>query len=127
MTLEVMGDDRGSLISLEGNKNIPFSIKRVYYIFGTQQQTVRGRHSHPNLQQVVVCVSGSCKFMLDDGSEKQIIELNTPSKGLFIGENIWREMYDFSPDCVLMVLANEHYNENEYVRNYEEFKRRLQK
>lgn len=122
-----MGDERGSLISLEGNKNIPFAIKRVYYIWGTQSQTVRGKHSHPNLQQVAICVSGSCKFRLDDGDVKQIIELNTPSKGLFIGENIWREMYDFTPDCVLMVLANEHYDENEYIRNYEEFKGRLQK
>lgn len=118
-----MGDDRGSLISLEENKNIPFDIKRVYYIYGTQPKTIRGKHSHPKLQQVVVCVSGSCKLSLDDGKEQATIELNNPKMGLFIGENIWREMHDFTPDCVLMVLANEYYDEDEYVRNYEEFRK----
>jgi len=126
MTFQIKGDDRGSLVSLEEKRNIPFDIKRIYYIFGTEAEAVRGKHSHSNLEQVAICVSGSCKFSLDDGREKQVIELNEPNKGLYIGENIWREMFDFTDDCVLLVLANEYYDENEYIRNYEEFKRRLQ-
>lgn len=118
---QVMGDERGSLVSLEEQRNIPFAIKRVYYIYGTKTKTVRGKHSHPHLQQVVVAVSGNCKFLLDDGQRKETIELKRPDQGLFIGENIWREMYDFSADCVLMVLANEYYYEEEYVRSYQEF------
>jgi dTDP-4-dehydrorhamnose 3,5-epimerase-like enzyme len=127
INFEVKGDDRGSLVSLEENKNIPFDIKRVYYIFGTKPEMVRGKHSHSNLQQVVICLSGECKFLLDNGHEKQVVKLDKPETGLFIGENIWREMYDFSADCVLMILANEFYDEDEYVRNYEEFKRGLKK
>lgn len=125
MTFQIKGDNRGSLISLEEKRNIPFDIKRIYYIFGTEPNAIRGKHSHSNLQQVAICVSGSCKFSLDDGFEKKVIELNEPSKGLYIGENIWREMSDFTEDCVLLVLANEYYDEDEYIRNYEEFKRRL--
>ena len=118
---QVMGDERGSLISLEQQKNIPFKIKRVYYIYGTKTDMVRGKHAHPNLKQVAVCVNGSCKFLLDNGKEKQTVELNSPDVGLYIGKNIWREMYDFTPDCVLMVLANEYYNEEEYIRDYQRF------
>lgn len=120
-----MGDERGKLISLEENKNIPFEIKRVYYIYDTSSEVTRGKHAHPHLQQVIVCVHGKCKFLLDDGLKKEIVELSSPDKGLFIGENIWREMYDFTPDCVLMVLANEYYNEEEYIRNYTDFKQKL--
>lgn len=118
---KVMGDERGSLISLEEEKNIPFILKRVYYIYGTEADTVRGKHAHTNLQQVAICVSGSCKFLLDDGNTKETVELNSPNIGLYIGKNMWREMYDFSSNCVLVVLANDYYNENEYIRNYEEF------
>lgn len=120
-----MGDERGQLISLEENKNIPFSIKRVYYIFDTKTDTTRGKHAHPHLQQVVVCVSGSCKFLLDDGKSKEIVTLDSPDTGLFIGENMWREMYDFSPNCVLMVLANDYYNEKEYIRDYRDFLKKI--
>jgi len=121
LKFKVMGDERGSLISLEQQKNIPFKIKRVYYIYGTKTDMVRGKHAHPNLKQIAVCVNGSCKFLLDNGKEKQTVELNSPDIGLYIGKNIWREMYDFTPNCVLMVLANEYYNENEYIRDYKKF------
>jgi len=127
LEFKVMGDERGSLVSLEEEKNIPFNIKRVYYIYGTKTDTVRGKHAHVNLQQVAICVSGSCKFLLDDGNTKETIELNSPNIGLYIGKNMWREMYDFSQDCVLIVLANEYYDENEYVRNYEEFLKIIKK
>lgn len=120
-TFNVIGDNRGSLIAIEANKDIPFDIKRVYYIFNTQQGVARGKHAHTRLQQVLICTSGNCKILLDDGQSKEVIELNSPAKGLYIGQKIWREMYDFSDDCVLMVLASEHYDEAEYIRDYSEF------
>lgn len=118
---EIKGDERGSLISLEGNKNIPFDLKRVYYIFGTKKNVRRGLHAHRNLTQILVCVSGSCKIILDDGKNKKEVELSVPNKGLLIESMVWREMYDFSNDCVLMVLASELYDENDYLRDYKEF------
>ncbi len=118
---EVKGGDRGSLISLEENKNIPFDIKRVYYIFDTRPGVRRGFHAHKNLQQVLICVSGGCKIMLDDGKEKKEVELFSSANGLLLNSCIWREMFDFSPDCVLMVLASDYYNEEDYIRNYQDF------
>lgn len=121
INLKVMGDDRGSLISLEFNKNLPFEIKRVYYIYGTAQGVRRGQHAHKSLEQLVVCTSGSCKFLIDDGNKKEVIELSRPDAGLYLGKFLWREMFDLSPDCVLMVLASEYYDEKEYIRDYDKF------
>lgn len=121
--LKLIGDERGSLIALENNINVPFEIKRVYYVFATQAGIRRGYHAHKNLQQLAICVSGSCKFFLDDGREKQVIELSSPDKSLYIHGLIWREMFDFSHDCVLMVLADQYYNESDYIRNYADFLR----
>jgi len=117
----ILGDNRGSLVSLESMKNIPFEIKRVYYIFGNKQNIRRGFHAHKNLQQVLIAVSGSCKILLDDGTNKQEVLLDSPSKGLLIKNCVWREMFDFSADCVLLVLASDHYNENDYIRDYKKF------
>lgn len=119
--LKVMGDERGSLIALEENHNVPFDVKRVYYIFNTKEDVRRGYHAHKNLKQLAICVSGSCSFLLDDGINKQYIDLNAPTQGLLIEGLVWREMYDFSSDCVLMVLADNYYDENDYLRNYDEF------
>ena len=119
--LPSLGDERGSLIVLEGNDPAPFDIKRVYYLFGTKKGVARGFHAHKALKQLAVCVSGSCRFVLDNGLEKQDIVLDSPLKGLIIDKMIWHEMYDFSDDCVLMVLASEHYNESDYIRDYQEF------
>jgi len=116
-----MGDDRGSLISLEGNHNIPFDIKRVYYIFETNPTIRRGRHAHKNLQQIAICIKGSCKFFLDNGLETKNLLLDSPTQGLLLKGLVWREMYDFSSDCVLMILASEHYDERDYIRNYNQF------
>jgi dTDP-4-dehydrorhamnose 3,5-epimerase-like enzyme len=121
INFEAKGDHNGQLIALEENKNIPFDVKRVYYIFDTATQIRRGFHAHKNLDQVLICVSGSCKILLDDGKEKTNIELNSPKKGLRISNHIWREMYDFSKDCVLLVLASEYYDEADYIRNYDDF------
>jgi dTDP-4-dehydrorhamnose 3,5-epimerase-like enzyme len=116
-----LGDERGSLVALEGNKSVPFDIKRVYYIFGTKQGVSRGYHAHRNLKQVAVCVTGSCRFVLDDGVHQEEIILDSSTKGLLIEGLIWREMHDFTPDCVLMVLASEYYDENDYIRDYHAF------
>ena len=121
----VIGDDRGSLIALEENHNTPFDIKRVYYIFETMSGVRRGLHAHKNLKQIAVCTAGSCKFHLDNGQDKEDVLLDSPTQGLFIEGLVWREMYDFSPDCVLMVLASEYYDENDYIRNYDAFLKEL--
>ena len=118
---EEHGDDRGTLVALEQNKNVPFEIKRCYYMYDTKPGVRRGFHAHKCLKQVLICVHGNCKILLDDGLEKQIVELSTPNRGLFIESDIWREMFDFSEDAVLMVLASELYDETDYIRNYEEF------
>lgn len=115
------GDDRGQLIALEELKDIPFRIKRVYYMYDTKDGVIRGKHAHKSLKQILVCIHGSCKVLLDDGKEKKIVPLERPYEGLYIGSNMWREMYDFSPDAVLMVLASEKYDEKDYIRKYDEF------
>jgi len=125
VSFKPLGDERGSLVALEGMKSLPFDIKRVYYIFGTKDNVVRGFHAHVNLKQVAVCVIGSCRFILDDGSHKEEIILDSPTTGLVIEDMVWREMYDFSPDCVLMVLADQYYDELDYIRNYDDFKEKV--
>ncbi len=122
LDLSIMGDDRGSLIALEKFHNVPFDIKRVYYIFGTKKEVRRGYHAHINLKQLAICVHGSCKFLLDNGDTINHFTLNSPDKGLLIEGLIWREMYDFSSDCVLMVLADSYYDKDDYIQNYNEFK-----
>ncbi|WP_303851736.1 FdtA/QdtA family cupin domain-containing protein [Seleniivibrio woodruffii] len=125
--LRIIGDENGSLIALEENGNVPFDIKRVYYIFNTKVGVRRGFHAHLKLRQLLICTSGSCTVLLDDGRKKVDVKLDSPSKGLIIEGLLWREMYDFSPDCVLMVLADEHYREEDYIRNYDSFMDEVQK
>nr|AXY99953.1 fdtA [Proteus penneri] len=116
-----LGDERGSLTSLEENKNIPFDIKRIYYIYDTKEGISRGFHAHKNLEQLAICIKGSCRFLLDDGVHREEIVLDKPNVGLYIKGVIWREMHDFSSDCILIVLASEVYDENDYIRNYHDF------
>jgi dTDP-4-dehydrorhamnose 3,5-epimerase-like enzyme len=118
-----LGDERGELISLEIGQNeaVPFEIKRVYYIYRTAAGVSRGYHAHKDLKQVAICVSGKCKMILDSGKSREEVWLDTPTKGLLIESMVWREMHDFSEDCVLLVLASEHYNESDYIRDYQEF------
>ena len=120
-TFEPHGDDRGQLVALEENKNIPFTIKRVYYMYDTCPGVSRGFHAHKSLQQILICVHGSCVVHLDDGTETTNVVLDRPNEGLYIANNIWREMSDFSPDAVLMVLASEYYDESDYIRDYDSF------
>lgn len=117
----VNGDERGKLISLESEKNIPFEIKRVYYIFDTHPEQVRGKHAHKNLEQVIVAIDGACEFILDDGHKREVVLLNRPDYGLYIGQGMWREMHKFSYGCKLMILASTNYNEEEYIRDYNHF------
>ena len=117
-----LGDQRGSLVAVESNQTIPFDIKRVYYLFNTLEGVTRGMHAHLALKQVMLCVTGSCKVLLDDGSIRESITLDSPIKGLLLESLVWREMSEFSPDCVLLVIASEHYDENDYIRNYDNFK-----
>ncbi|CAJ1881927.1 TDP-4-oxo-6-deoxy-alpha-D-glucose-3,4-oxoisomerase [Aeromonas dhakensis] len=116
--LQAHGDDRGSLIALEEGKNIPFPVKRVYYLFNTKEGVRRGFHAHKTLKQVAIAVRGSCYFVLDDGNERAEVLLDNPAQGLLIESFMWREMYDFSEDCVLMVLADQLYDESDYIRDY---------
>ena len=118
---KTLGDDRGSLIALEENYNTPFPIKRVYYIFDTKEGVKRGFHAHHNLKQMAICVKGSCTFILDDGHKRDEVNLSSPNQGLLIEGLIWREMCNFTPDCLLLVLASEHYDENDYIRDYSDF------
>lgn len=115
------GDSRGQLVAIEQLKDIPFEIKRIYYLYDTTEGITRGYHAHKNLQQVLICVHGSCKIRLDDGKSKEIVTLDKPNEGLYVANNMWREMFDFSPDAVLMVLASELYDEADYIRDYDEF------
>ena len=117
------GDDRGMLVALEEYKDIPFEIKRVYYMYDTKKDVHRGFHAHKSLEQILICIHGSCKVLLDNGTEKKIVSLEKPYEGLYIANNMWREMYDFSEDAVLMVLASEYYKDEEYIRDYNEFLR----
>jgi len=115
------GDHRGQLVALEEMNDIPFEIKRVYYMYDTKEGVRRGYHAHKALEQILICIHGSCKVLLDNGKETKVVSLEKPYEGLYIANDIWREMYDFSPDAVLMVLASDVYNEEDYIRNYEDF------
>lgn len=118
-----LGDDRGSLVALEigMEKAVPFDIKRVYYIYHTGENVSRGYHAHRDLSQVAICVRGRCKMVLDNGMHREEAWLDSPTRGLVIESLVWREMHDFSPDCILLVLASEHYDEADYIRNYSDF------
>lgn len=115
------GDDRGQLVAIEAMKDLPFEVRRVYYIYDTLPGVRRGFHAHKNLQQILLCVNGSCKIHLDDGHDTAEVTLDKPNEGLYIANNMWREMYDFTPGAVLLVLASEYYDEADYIRNYDEF------
>ena len=119
------GDHRGELVALQRDGGIPFDIKRVYYLVKTKTGVVRGLHAHKDLDQVLVAVSGSCRVSVDDGTRKEAFTLNSPQKGLRITNLVWREMDEFSHDCVLLVVASDIYRERDYIRNYAEFLRFL--
>ncbi|MEK5146082.1 FdtA/QdtA family cupin domain-containing protein [Psychrobacillus sp. FSL K6-4615] len=121
MEIGVLGDERGNLSVLESYINLPFEIKRVFYIYSTKDGVRRGFHAHYKTKQALISVAGSCKVSLDNTVRKEDVILDSPNKVLILEPNDWHEMYDFSDDCVLLVLASELYNSNDYIRDYEEF------
>lgn len=120
--LKSLGDERGQLSVIESNNHIPFDVKRVFYIYGTKAGIRRGFHGHYKTRQALISVSGTCKVYLDNLNRKEDVLLDDPNKVLILEPNDWHEMYDFSPDCVLLVLASELYQEEDYIRDFEKFK-----
>ena len=116
-----LGDERGKLVVVEGAMDIPVEIKRVFYIYGSDSSVIRGQHANRDSEFVLINVSGSSKVRVDNGFEEEIIELNRPRMGLYLPTMVWKDMYDFSEDSVLLVLANTHYDGNEYIRDYDEY------
>lgn len=115
------GDERGHLVVVEGNQDIPFDIKRVFYIYGSDADVIRGQHANRKTEFVLINVSGTSKVGVDDGFNQEIVELDKPHKGIYLSKMLWKNMYDFSNDSVLLVLASEHYDPSEYIRDYDEF------
>ena len=115
------GDERGQLVALEENKEIPFTVRRVYYMYDTKEGVRRGFHAHKSLEQILICIHGTCKILLDNGREREEVLLNKPYEGVYVANDMWREMFDFSPGAVLLVLASELYDEDDYIRDYGEF------
>ena len=118
-----LGDERGKLVVIEGEEDIPFRIERCFYMYGTDSEKVRGNHANINSEFVLVNVAGKSKVMVTDGTQKVIVELNKPMEGIYLPKMIWKEMYDFSEDSVLLVMASTHFDENEYIRDYNEYLR----
>lgn len=115
------GDERGHLVVVEGGKDIPFEIKRMFYIYGSDRDSVRGRHANRKSEFVLINVKGTSKVKIDTGKEQEIICLDHPHEGIYLSRMTWKEMYDFSEDAVLLVLSNEHYDPEEYIRDYDQF------
>ncbi len=118
-----VGDERGKLVIIEGGITIPFEIKRVFYIYDSDREVIRGQHANRISEFILVNVAGQSKCRITDGKEEFIVELNRPMMGVYIPPMIWKDMYDFSADSVLLVLASTHYDNSEYIRDYDEYLR----
>lgn len=118
-----LGDERGKLVVIEGKHDIPFEIARVFYIYGSDSDIIRGKHANRNSEFVLVNVAGKSKVMITDGYDKKIVELSKPMEAVYIPKMIWKEMYDFSEDSVLLVLSNTHYDGKEYIRDFKEYRK----
>ena len=120
-----LGDERGKLVVVEGEQHIPFAIQRVFYIYGSDSEVVRGQHANRESEFVLINVGGTSKVRIDNGHSDAVIELDKPMMGLYIPTMVWKDMYDFSEDSILLVLASTHYNGEEYIRDYEEYKKEM--
>lgn len=120
---KTLGDERGNLVAIESERTIPFAIRRVYYLHGLKPDVPRGFHAHKALEQVAVCISGSCEIILDDGKMRETVRVDNPARGLRIDPMIWHEMHDFSSDCILLVFASAEYDESDYIREIAEFRK----
>lgn len=121
MKFRDLGDERGKLVVIEGGISIPFPIKRVFYIYESDSKVVRGQHANKESEFVLINVAGQSKVRITDGVEEFVINLNKPMMGVYIPKMIWKDMYDFSCDSVLLVLASTHYNDKEYIRDFNEY------
>ncbi len=120
------GDERGHLVVIEGGQDIPFEIKRAFYIYGSDREVVRGQHANRKTEFVLINVAGTSKVRLNDGDGNEAIFcLNRPHTGIYLPTMVWKDMYDFSEDSVLLVLASEHYDPKEYIRDYSVFKQEV--
>ncbi|BDF71414.1 dTDP-6-deoxy-3,4-keto-hexulose isomerase [Oscillospiraceae bacterium] len=113
----------GVLTAIEAGSEVPFGVQRVYYITDVPQNVTRGFHSHRDLEQVLLCLNGEVKIRVKTPYENEIIRLRNDSVGLYIGHMVWREMFNFTPGSVLMVLASKHYDENDYIRDAQAYER----
>ncbi len=120
--IKTVSDHRGKLSVLSENLDVPFKIRRIYYIYNTNKIHERGFHAHKETRQFAICIKGHCKIELDNANNSKVYELKDPCQGLLIDSMIWHYMFDFSDDCILLVLANKLYDENDYIHDYEEFK-----
>ncbi len=122
MEFSEKGDERGQLVVVEGMQDIPFEIKRIFYIYGSDKDVVRGKHANRESEFVLINVAGTSKIKVMDGKGNETIySLNRPHTGIYLPKMIWKEMYDFSEDSVLLCLASTHYDDNEYIRDYDTF------
>lgn len=126
INFRILGTKEAPLIAIESKKDIPFEIKRVYYLFGTKRNVSRGHHAHKRLEQVMICVHGKCRVILDDGERNEEVVLDSPSKGLYVGPVTWRVIEGITDDYVLLVLASDYYDESDYIRDYNEFKKYIE-
>ena len=115
------GDKSSTLVALENQANCPFDIKRAFYIFDTKPGVARGAHANRNSEFCLIAINGSCKVKIDDGKTQEIVKLNDPKTALYLDKMLWKEMYDFSYNAMLLVLTNTLYDESEYIRNYDEW------
>lgn len=122
-----LGDERGKLVVIEGEQSIPFNIERVFYIYESDPTVIRGQHANKESEFVLINVSGQSKVRITDGKEEFVVELNRPMMGVYIPKMVWKDMYDFSGDSVLLVLASTHYDGSEYIRDFEEYVKMLEK
>lgn len=127
LDFNVRGDERGKLVIVEGNQDIPFDIKRIFYIYGSDKDVVRGQHANRESEFVLINVSGSSKVRVTDGKNEKIFVLDKPHTGIYIPKMVWKDMYDFSEDSILLVLASEHYDGAEYIRDFDEYVKEVSK
>lgn len=121
LNFAVHGDHSGNLVALEKGVEYSFDVLRIYYIWGTEKNAIRGKHAHNKLKQLIICLSGNCDFTLDNGNIRKTFHLKSPTQGLYVEDFVWREFTNFSEDCIVMVLASEHYDETDYIRDYNKF------
>lgn len=122
ITFDAHADERGALVAIENGKNLPFDMSRIYYIYNADSGMVRGKHAHKDLNQVLLCLNGSCDILIDNGSERETVHLDRPDRGIYIHGFVWREMMNFSDGCVLMAIVDRGYDPADYVFDYNEVK-----